>query len=149
VCGPKDILDGNYFVSSTYAGEILSLRALTKTIDIMVRRTDYRIEDLWGAGEAFLTEFNAIDKDVQIEGYPTRGRFIGNPDKKHLFFQEMCLAKHLFGPSWFYNFPLVDYKDHTINMVKDVFYKINSGAVKLEGQAPQSPFAEVVRGSKR
>lgn len=149
VCGPKEILDGNYFVSSTYAGEVLSLRACTKTIDILCRRPEFHIKVLWDAGQDFLTAFNALDPKVQIEGYPTRGRFIGDTHTKHLFFQEMCKSGVLFGPSWFYNYPLIEYKDHVINLAKDVFYKINSGQVRLEGEAPKSPFAEVVRNAAR
>lgn len=150
ICGKKEILDGNYFVSSTYAGEILSLRACIKTVDILCRNPSYKIDELWAAGEQFITEFNKLSPErIQIEGYPTRGRFIGDESTRHLFFQEACKARHLFGPSFFYNFALVPFKDHTIKVCTDILFKIKSGQVRLEGERPTPPFAEQVRHGKR
>ncbi len=148
VAGKKEIMNcGEYFVSSTFAGETLSLVSASKTIDLL--RTKYLLSELWKTGKTWAEEFNSFwPEKIRLEGYPTRGRFEGDPWVKALFFQESCDSGILFGPSWFWNFPLMEKSDITLQTVKDVICKIKMGNVKLRGNPPMSPFADRVRNSK-
>ena len=134
-----------YFVSSTFAGESVSLAAALKTMELL--QTRYDMERLWSQGKRFLDEFNSIwPERLIIEGYPTRGVFKGDPQVKALFWQESVLAGILFGPSWFFNFPHIDVSDLVLSTSKDILTRIKTGSVKLLGKMPQSPFAQKVRG---
>ncbi len=132
-----------YFISSTYAGETLSLVA-AKTVMTLLQ-TKYDLNQLWERGQAFISQFNAIWEAIQIEGYPTRGVFKGEAETKAMFFQECCEAGILFGPSFFYNFPLSEEAHGVLQVCRDVMTRIRLGQVTLRGQLPQSPFAEKVR----
>lgn len=145
VAGKKEIMNcDEYFVSSTFAGETLSLVAAGKTLDLL--RGKYNLLDLWQKGDLWLQEFNSFwPEKIRIDGYPTRGRFEGDPLVKALFFQESVDSGILFGPSWFFNFPLAEKSQITLNACKDIICKIKSGSVNLRGKLPKSPFAERVR----
>lgn len=133
-----------YFVSSTYAGETLSLVAAKTAMGLLQSKYDLNL--LWEKGQAFLDQFNALAPGtIWIEGYPTRGTFKGDPLTRALFFQEMCEAGVLFGPSWFFSFPLADEADGVLQSCRDVLTRIAHGQVTLRGELPQSPFAEKVR----
>lgn len=146
VGGPSAILDGDYFISGTYFGDTLALSAMRQIIKCL-HTPDYDLNTLWKRGGWFLERFNAdaarIGADVKIEGYNTRGSFAGND--RHLFFQEACKAGVLFGPSWFYNFPLMQYDDIVLNICASIFQRIKSGEAKFHGEKPVSPFATKVR----
>lgn len=142
VAGRKEIMDSDYFVSTTYAGDIVSLNAAIKTIQLMKTHADYKLDDLWLEGEAFLEDFNAIwPEGLIIEGYPTRGVFKGDELTKALFFQEMALGGVLFCKSWFYNHDLVKHKKEVISLCREVLSKIKRGNLKLKGEMPQNPFS--------
>lgn len=133
-----------WFISSTFAGETLSLAGLLKTIELL--RNTFNLDKLWESGESFISEFNSISPDIiKIDGYPTRGVFVADPLNKALFFQESCKAGILFGSSFFYNFPHMDVKDVVINSCKDILIRIKNNQVTLEGEMPKSPFAEQMR----
>ncbi len=135
---------GEYFVSSSYAGETLSLAAAIKTMELLHSRYDINL--LWKQGQAFLDEFNAIyPEKIRIEGYPTRGVFVGDPLVKALFWQEACLAGMLFGPSWFFNYPLAEEARNAMGAISAILGRIKRGEVQLKGQMPASPFAQKVR----
>lgn len=137
-----------YFVSSTFAGEGLSLAAARCVMSLM-KHEQFDIKELWRIGASWLHEFNSLwPEKISIEGYPTRGRFVGDPEIRALFFQEACDRDMLFGPSWFFNFPLAKYHDQTLQTCKEVICRLKQGNVVLRGKAPQSPFAEKVRTSK-
>lgn len=140
VGGNAEILDGDYFVSSTYAGEAASLAVAIDVAETLQTRES--IDRLWETGRMFTEQFNDLMPGVKIEGYPTRGRLVGKD--RDLFMQEACKAGFLFGPSWFWNFPLIEEKNiwPTLGAVAR---KINTGAAKMEGEPPQSPFAERAR----
>lgn len=146
VGGKKEIMNcDEYFVSSTFAGETLSLVAAQKTIDLL-RNGQYKLDTLWHKGEEWLKEFNSLwPSELRIEGYATRGRFEGDPLAKALFFQEAVDSGLLFGPSWFFNFPLAEKSEITLSAVRDIVCKIKTGGVRLRGKMPQSPFAEKMR----
>lgn len=133
-----------YFVSSTYAGETLSLAAAKETMTLL--QTKYSIDELWLRGRDFIDQFNAIwPEGVHLVGYPSRGRFEGEAITKALFFQEACKAGVLFGPSFFFNFPHVDEYKAVLGLCKDILWKIKAGGVSLEGELPRSPFSDRAR----
>jgi glutamate-1-semialdehyde 2,1-aminomutase len=142
VVGKKDIMDGDYFVSSTYAGETMSLAAAIKSMNLMRTNSDYDLAKLWAAGANFLERFNNIwPEGLKIEGYPTRGVFKGSPTAKALFFQEMADAGVLFCSTWFFNHHLAKHTQEIINLSNQIMKRIRLGEAKLRGELPQSPFA--------
>jgi glutamate-1-semialdehyde aminotransferase len=149
VGGKFPIMNGSeYFVSSSYAGETISLVAATTTMNLL--RSKYDIEKLWVEGQKFLNAFNAMwPEGVWIEGYPTRGVFKAKDDlTKALFFQEACLAGILFGPSWFFNFPLAEEVSNIMGTLQDILVRIKTGQVELKGELPVSAFAQKMREAK-
>lgn len=145
VAGKAKFMDCDYFVSSTFAGDTAALASMNKVFDLLAG--EYRIERLWDEGRYFLSEFNSIDPEVvRIEGYPTRGKFVYIGElTRQLFMQEACKAGILFGPTWFFNFHHAKYTHQVISMCRSIISRIKNGAVKAEGEPPQSPFAERVR----
>lgn len=146
VGGKKELMnDPRYFVSSTFAGEILSLVSCRAFLNQITHRRGM-IDDLWASGEKWQSVFNSIwPENLQLEGYPTRGQFTGDEMAKALFYQESCRAGILFGPSWFYNFPLSDLIDSHLQTVKEILCKIRNGDVKLMGKMPVPPLAQMMR----
>jgi glutamate-1-semialdehyde 2,1-aminomutase len=149
VGGRKEILDGPYFISTTFAGEILSLQSLCWTVDTLMLDPKFKIAKLWEAGERFIKNFNAIGAPfVSIEGYPTRGVIKGEPLAKALFFQEAVRAGFLFGPSFFYSFANMEHDFLLFTFLKDFCDRMKLGGIELIGDMPTSPFAERVRSGK-
>lgn len=145
VGGKKEVMNGSdYFVSSTFAGETLSLAAAKKTIELL--QTKYDFDWLWKQGQAFLDEFNGIyPEKIRIDGYPSRGAFVGDPLVKALFWQEACLSGMLFGSSWSMSFPAaLEWRD-AMGTIKAILAKIQRGEVRLKGEMPQAPFAQKAR----
>lgn len=147
ICGRADILDQpDVFVSSTYAGERLSLAACLTVMDQLQNK--HLIEILFEQGTFFQNRFNDIwPRGVRLQGYGTRGVFVGEPLVKALFFQEACKAGILFGPSWFYAFPHMELNEQVLDSCRDILNRIKTGSVTLEGEMPQSPFAMKVRSN--
>jgi glutamate-1-semialdehyde aminotransferase len=138
----------DYFVSGTFFGETVSLAACSTLIDLMKRDgSKFNLSDLWSSGQTFLDQFNALSPDLKIVGYPTRGAFVGDDMVKALFWQESIKAGILFGPSWFFNFPLVSQTDAVMPIFRDIFMRIKLGNVALQGNMPKKPFAQTVRGN--
>ncbi len=137
--------DKEWFVSGTYAGELLSLSVMKKTIELLHNK--YKIDELWRDGACFQRDFNEIHPKLQIEGYPTRGVFVGDPEVKALFWQEAHRAGILFGPSFFYGFQHIGMREQVITSCKAILQRIKNNEVKLEGEPPTSPFAQRVRAS--
>lgn len=143
VGGKKKIMDCDYFVSTTFAGDRMSIEAARMVLSTL--RDGKLVQSMWNEGKAFLERFNAISPLVQIEGYPTRGVFKGSELHKALFFQEACRAGILFGPSWFWCSHHNLVVDRVINICQDILTRIASNQVKLEGEMPVKPFAQKVR----
>lgn len=144
VAGKKEIMETDYFVSSTFAGETLSLAAAHKTMSLL--QTKYKLDHLWDRGAQFLYRFNQIwPEQLWIEGYPTRGVFKGDELTRALFFQESCKAGILFGPSFFFNFSHIDVMDTVLSSCEAILGRIKMGSVTLEGEMPQTPFAQKAR----
>jgi glutamate-1-semialdehyde 2,1-aminomutase len=145
LAGKTRIMSEDYFVSSTFAGDTVALRAGMKLLDMLAG--EYRLDRLWDEGKVFMSEFNAINPKVaKIEGYPTRGVFkFRDETTKALFFQESCKAGYLVGPSFFFNFHHAKYTHQAIAMFQTIIGRIANGEVSLEGEMPVLPFAERVR----
>lgn len=147
VGGKYAVMNGEYFVSSSYAGEILSLAAAKETARILLSRQDISL--LWDKGRAFQDRFNSFwPEGVTIEGYPTRGVLKGETLNKALFMQEACKAGMLFGPSWFWSFPAAEVAPDALGAIGSIMQRIKNGEVTLEGQLPSSPFAQKVREAR-
>ncbi len=133
-----------YFISSTYAGETLSLAAGKEVMTLL--QTQYDCSWLWANGQRFLDEFNSLlPEKITIDGYPSRGAFKGDLLTRGLFFQEACKAGMLFGPGWWLNYPLIDEAKNAMVSIKAIMERIKRGEVKLEGELPQSPHAQRAR----
>ncbi len=148
VGGKYDVMNGaEYFVSSSYAGDVISLVAAKKTMELL--QTKYDVEWLWKQGAAFMDQFNAVwPGHLSIEGYPSRGVLKGEPLVKALFQQEACKAGMIFGPSFFFNFPHGQEWRDAMTAIKAVIMRVKNGEVSLEGEMPASPFAQRVREAK-
>jgi len=130
-----------YFVSSTFGGDAVALAAFIAICD-MQQSQRWNIDALWDSGQMFMDRFNELWPEmISLVGYPTRGRFSGDTRVMNLFFQECARSGILFGPSWFYNYPLVAHDDTTLSVCTDVLNNIKAGRVRLQGEAPVTPFA--------
>lgn len=135
----------DWFVSSTFAGDTVALAGMLKLIELL--RNNFKIGALWDSGQYFLNQFNSYAPEVlKIDGYPTRGVFIGSDLDKALFFQEACKAGMLFGPSFFYGFCHQGLNDIVLSSCKDILIRIKNKQVSLEGEMPKTPYAQQVRG---
>ena len=133
-----------YFISSTYAGETLSLAAAIATMSLLQR--EFQIAWLWSNGQAFLDKFNAIfPEGIWLEGYPSRSVFRGDELVRALFFQECARAGILVGPSFWMNFPLIDEAKNALVSMEAILGRIKRGEVELAGEMPSSPFAQKMR----
>lgn len=150
ICGPKSLMsDRRYFVSSTYAGEILSLIAAKVTIGLLQTNRTFSMDNVWPHGQAFIDKFNSLfPEKIQIKGYPTRGVFEGCDFTIALFFQEAVKAGLLFGKSFFYNSGHIEYDALSLSSIENILSGIKAGIYRLEGEMPQSPFAQKVREKK-
>lgn len=150
VGGKRKILDGSYFVSGTFSGEILGLRAAKLVTDHMVNRNHHSIDRLFDHGLEFVKKFNEMAAPfIKITGYGTRGVFEGDPTNKALFCQEAVKAGFLFHPgTWFYNFPLMEEDYVFFQFLKGWTQTMRLKGFKLEGQIPKSPFAQKLREGK-
>lgn len=147
VGGSASVMDcGEYFVSSTWAGERVAIATAIELIVLLQKSFD--LAHLWNSGEKFQAQFNAIVPDVKLEGYPTRGILAGDPMPKAIFMQEACRGGLLFGASWFLSFPHIEQMDQIISTLKEIVLKIKVTKPKLDGQMPKSPFAQSMREKK-
>ena len=127
VGGPTNIMNcGEYFVSSTFAGETLSLTACLKTIEHL-QAPKFSLNTLWDRGGEFKDKFNQIwPQGLRIQGYNTRGAFEGDQLTKALFWQESVRAGLLFGASWFINFSHIPLIDEVLSNCRDILVRIKN-----------------------
>jgi glutamate-1-semialdehyde 2,1-aminomutase len=145
VGGREKIMNAcEYFISSTFAGELCSISAALKVTHLV--QTKYRLEELWSHGERFFKIFNGIYPDkVRITGYPTRGVFSGDKDSIDLFRQEACKAGILFSTSVFFSFPHIYLSERVLSSCHDILGRIKTGSVRLDGEPSRTPFAQQMR----
>jgi len=145
VGGKKEIMESDYFVSSTFSGDNLALAAAYKASEL-IKTTEYDPKNVWEKGKIFLEKFNGINPDIiRIKGYPTRGIFECTDLVKTVFFQEAIKAGILFGSSWFFNYHLSKETDNVIELCKVIINRIAKGEVKLEGEVIKGPFSNKFR----
>ena len=147
ICLVKKELDKtDWFVSSTFAGEMLSLHAFIEVMRLLTQTL--KIQDLWDKGLDMIQRFNQIyPEKISIEGYGTRGVFKGDELVFALFMQECHKAGILIGASFFLNFANIDYKEQTLSTFQDILIRIKLGQVKLEGEMPKKPISMKARGN--
>lgn len=136
--------DPQVFVSSTYAGERLSLVAAEAVCEILQKDSEHKISHIWEEGQDFIDRFNEIGGPVRLQGYPTRGVLEGSEEHKAMFMSEMAKAKILFHKSWFYTWGHIPEKDSTLETARGVLDKIRNG-LKVDFEMPKSPFSMGVR----
>lgn len=149
VAGKKELMDdAGYFVSSTYAGDTVSLAAADAVMTLLLSKK-FDLERLWTAGQEFITKVNELAGGIiQLQGYPTRGITKGSSDfNLALFLQEAAKAQLLFGKSWNFSFCHMagEVADQTYGGLTGIFQKIRDGRASLEGMMPESPLAARVR----
>lgn len=140
VAGKKEIMDScEYFISSTFSGEAVSLAACEATIDSMHQ---LNFEDLMFYGKRLQSKLNALHPDIQLEGWGTRAMLNVTNLTTALFMQEMCKAGFLFGKAHFFNFAHLKENIESIVMsaAEAIVDKIKKGEVKLEGSLPGETF---------
>ena len=140
VGGKTAVMDGDYFVSATYACERLTLEAAIACLQLIGGQ--YNPDHLWERGTQFIESMNEVlNPLITVKGYPSRGTFEGNNMARGLFIQEMCKLGFFFHPStWFYNIHLHNHLDDVVDCAANVMVRIRNGSVKLEGSLFQSPF---------
>jgi glutamate-1-semialdehyde 2,1-aminomutase len=145
VLGKQNVMDGPFFISSTFAGETGSLIA-TDTVCRLLYSKAYDVDKLWEEAEKLVDKINSIPGiGVRFAGYPTRGVLAGEPLDVALFMQEMCRQGVLVHKSWFINWHILDQKDIILSAIHNYKVAREIGEVKLLGKMPTTPFAAVVR----
>lgn len=153
VGGPTKIMKtferNDFFASTTFGGEALSLAACLATLDIL----EGHISKMIATGTVIRNKFDELFKDTgaYCEGYATRTQFcFPTALHKALFWQECAKRGVLFGYS---NFPMVEHTAADIEttvsamteaskIVKAYWHSPENG---LEGQVPQEVFRMVNR----
>lgn len=146
VAGKTSIMEcDNYFVSSTFAGETLSLAAAIKTMSLL--QTKFNLDHLWGKGLEFQYKFNDEGSGIiRLVGYPTRFSLEGDVLSRALFCQEAIKAGIFFHPSTvFFNFSHIPVMDTVLSAVKSIMGRIKTGSVSLEGELPKISIAQKAR----
>ena len=125
----------DFFASSTFGGEAVSLAVFLETADILVKTEARRIVN----GRRIKASFNeAFSGTTAIcEGYPTRLNFKFPSDAhKYLFWQDMCSLGVLVG---YTNFIMSDHTEadvfHIVNSIKD-----SAQVLKQFWSAPEAAF---------
>lgn len=142
VAGKKEIMDcGEYFISSTYSGELLSLAACKAVItEIQLRNKSF--EDLLFYGKRLQDRLNMFDPEIIFEGYGTRAMLNITEPKTALFAQEAAKAGILFGKAHFFHFGHLEanLEEIVVNICKPLMNKIQNGEVRLDGDLPAQTF---------
>jgi glutamate-1-semialdehyde 2,1-aminomutase len=143
VAGKRAVMEADYFVSSTFAGDTLAMAAAMQVLPL----ASENINAMWSQGEIFHGEFNRLgDGLVWLEGYATRAVLRGRDElTRALFMQEMCLAGILFGPSFFWCLPHVEHRHFVIDVMSKVIARLKNGEATLKGMLPVAPYAQKAR----
>ena len=140
VGGKAEVMDSDYFVSSTFAGDTTAMAASLALLNIV--KGERRIDKMWDDGSRFLEQFNKLNPDlIQIVGYPAFGKFVAKDDLTKALFMQLCVrAGVLFHPvSWFWNWHHNDEARDVLEICKCALHLIAHGEAQLEGVLPVSP----------
>lgn len=141
VGGKKELMDAcEYFISSTFSGDAISLAACLATIREIELR--YQFKDLLFYGRRLQDRLNMLHPEIRFEGYGTRAMLNATNPTTALFMQEMMKAGILFGKAHFFHFGHLEanIEEYVIAVGKGVIHQMQDGKVKLEGIAPQETF---------
>jgi len=143
VGGRSEVMDcGEWFCSSTYAGDVVSLAACQATLNEVSKNKS--VEDLFFYADNFLSSLNSILDliDVEIEGYGTRGLLDVSTRNAALLMQECCKANILLGKAYFFSWAHLEAEitEHVLNVIGDVVERIKRGRTRLEGPMPIQTF---------
>ena len=142
VAGKAEIMDAaEYFISSTFSGEAVSLAACKATIR-EIEATGKSFKDLMYYGQRLQDRLNALHPEIKFEGYGTRAMFnITNPTAA-LFAQEAVKSGILFGKAHFFHFGHLEanIEEYVMNIANGIVQQIKEGRVKLEGEGPKETF---------
>ena len=142
VAGKEEVMNcGEYFISSTFSGEIMSLAAAKATLEYLQQKDP---KDLWFYANRFQDKVNEILKplSIQLDGYGTRAMFPVGEENGALFMQEAMDQGILIGKAWFYSYAHLEgmHEDSVLNILGDVAQKVAAGKVKLRGERPVETF---------
>lgn len=143
VGGKKDVMDSKeYFISSTFSGEAMSLAACKATLEELRTKS---MKDLIFYAKRFRDNFNEMCKPINVEmrGYGTRGMLDITNYHTALLAQECCKGGILFGKAFFYHFGHLEsgIEEYVFNIISDAVNKIKGGFLELEGDLPRETFA--------
>jgi len=140
VGGKKEVMDASeYFISSTFSGDAISLAACGATLDELQKR-DFK--DLMFYGARLQKRLNELHPDIKFDGYGTRCMLNVTTPTTGLFMQEMVKAGVLFGKAHFFNFSHLESNIESIVIAaaEAAAQRIKMGLVKPEGLMPQETF---------
>lgn len=139
VGGKREIMDCDYFISSTFSDSACALAACKATIEELHQKN---FEDLMFYGKRLQEKLNQLHPDIRFEGYGTRAMFNITHPTAALFAQEMCKAGIFLGKAHFYNFAHLkeNIESQVISIATSIVDRINRKEVKLEGKLPQETF---------
>jgi len=140
VMGKREFMDSSeYFVSTTFSGEAVSLAACKATLIEMQQKS---FEDLMYYGKKLQDRLNSLHSDIKFEGWGTRCMLNSTHPSTALFMQEMCKAGFLFGKAHFFNFAHLEESVETqvLGIAATVVDRMKRGEVELEGSMPQETF---------
>lgn len=104
--GNAALMDSDYFVSSTFSGEAVSLAAAGATIEEIERNRS--LDDLLFYGTKLQNSLNKLHPDLKLQGYGSRCSLDVTKPIPAAFSELMCDAGYLFGKAFFYNFAHLD-----------------------------------------
>lgn len=123
----------DFFASTTFGGEAVSLAACLATLQILKSNLKHVIKN----GEFIQRSFQFyLGNRGVCKGYPTRLTFdFPKPEDKALFMQEMCKRGVLIGYS---NMLMVDHTDDDVSKICHAFAELREkwDTFKLEGNLP-------------
>lgn len=122
----------DFFASTTFGGECLSLAACLATLTILEKA----LPKIIAYGKAVQDSFNTLfEPSAYCEGFPTRTQFVfPSTTHKALFWQECVRRGVLFGYS---NFPMASHTAADLKKTLDVMYQA-SEVVKSNWRNPEA-----------
>jgi glutamate-1-semialdehyde aminotransferase len=147
VAGRREIMDAPYFVSGSYFSHIPSLTAVEAVLDCIIRKpSKYNVSRLNEVSKTFIEDFNKIFLGyVKLEGWGNRATLTGPWENIAIVRQELIKCHIFTKTTFFFNWHIASEFDSILDLCRIIRDKIDSSAVRLEGQMPQKPLSLVTR----
>jgi hypothetical protein len=130
-------------VSGTYFGQGRALRAISNSIERHEKdSSDVLCFDAKSANQIFNTYSPEI---VRIDGWGTRGNFVGTDLNVAIYRQEMFKRKWYTKTSLVWNWANIQFADKFLSDSKEVISGIKAGDLKLEYELPVKGVAQRIR----